>query len=252
MKEIPVTFKSHGKQIVGMLHLSNKKRSLIIIVCHGFMGSHIGVWYSYVELARELAKHGFAVLRFDFRGSGDSQGKFENQIIGVKLQDFDIALKFLSRFKSLDFNKVGVVGHSQGGAIANFAAGKHKNIKSLVEWATVADFELFPWWTRGWFTRLLKRGYYEAYGTHRIPSKIYKDMLKYKPLEAVKKLNIPILFIHGTKDKEVGLKHSVMLYKASNNSKLIKIKDADHLLSRQNHRERVVKETLTWFKKWLK
>ena len=164
MKEIPVTFKSHGKQIVGMLHLPDAKKSPVIIVCHGFMGSHIGAWYSYVELARTLVKSGFSVLRFDFRGSGDSQGEFENQTIGVKLEDFDSALKFLTRFKSLNLNKVGVIGHSQGGVIANFATSRHKNIKCLVEWSTVADFKLFPWWTKRWFTRLMKRGYYEAYG----------------------------------------------------------------------------------------
>lgn len=251
MKETPVTFKSHGKQIVGMLHLPHKTNAPVIIACHGFMGNHIGVWYSYVELARKLSENGFAVLRFDFRGSGDSEGKFEDQTIGAKLEDFDTALKFLSSYKSLNLTSVGIIGHSQGGVIANFAAIKHKNIKCLVEWATVADFELFTWWTKSWFKSVIKKGYH--YWIRRIPSKLYIDMRKYKPLDNIEKFKIPILFIHGTKDREVKLRHSLLLYKMANGpKKLIKIKNADHLFSEQSHREKVIKETVKWFKRWLK
>lgn len=253
MKEMPVIFKSRGKQIVGILHLPKKKNPPVIIMCHGFLGSHIGVWYSYVDLSRELAKKGFAVLRFDYRGSGDSEGKFENQTIKVKLEDFDNALKFLTQLKSLNLKKIGVVGHSQGGVIANFSAVKHQNIKCLVEWATVADFKLFPWWTRKWLSTVMKKGYYDAYGVRRVPIKLYLDMLKYKPLQAVKKNRIPILFIHGTQDREVGLRHSILLYKAANApKKLVKIKNADHLFSKQKHREKIINETVKWFKRWLK
>jgi alpha/beta superfamily hydrolase len=71
MVELPLAFKSEGKQVIGILHLPKKKKSPLIILSHGWSGNKLGAWNAFfVKAVREFSKNGFAVLRFDFRGSG--------------------------------------------------------------------------------------------------------------------------------------------------------------------------------------
>ena len=78
MKELPVSFKSEGKQLVGMLHLPDKKKAPCVIMCHGYQGNKFGNHKRvFVKTARYFAKNGIASLRFDFLGCGDSEGRPE-------------------------------------------------------------------------------------------------------------------------------------------------------------------------------
>ena len=49
----------------------------IIILCHGLTGDKVGNQKLLESLSRDLVAEGHSVLRFDFRGSGDSSGLFE-------------------------------------------------------------------------------------------------------------------------------------------------------------------------------
>ncbi|MBI2084780.1 MAG: alpha/beta fold hydrolase [Candidatus Aenigmarchaeota archaeon] len=252
MKEIPVTFKSHGKQIVGMLHLPNRKNAPVIIMCHGYFGSKEGAFYIFVDAAREFCRNGYAVFRFDYRGSGDSEGKFENQRIKTMSEDVDSSLKFLKTVKNIDLSKIGIVGHSKGGTIAILSARRYSNIKAVVAWATVSDYKKL-WWDEEWLKESLERGYTTKlmFG-YKEPARIFLDTFKYNILKEVGKLK-NILFIHGNNDLAVPFSHSRWLYNASRKpKKLVKIENADHLFVPQMHRKKVIKETLEWFKKWLK
>jgi exosortase A-associated hydrolase 1 len=77
VREIPVVFDCQGETLVGMVHLPGQPRSrgLLSIVAGGpqYRG---GVGRLQVQLARELAAHGVPVMRFDYRGLGDSEGCF--------------------------------------------------------------------------------------------------------------------------------------------------------------------------------
>ena len=76
--ETPVVFDSKGQQIVGMLHVPNGRgRFPGALLLHGFTGTKTESHRMFVKLSRRLAEHGIASLRFDFRGSGDSAGEFE-------------------------------------------------------------------------------------------------------------------------------------------------------------------------------
>lgn len=130
--ELPVTFKCKNQQIVGILHRPNdKEKHPAVILCHGLFSTKSEV--KYVKLARALCKNNFVVLRFDFRGCGDSEGKEEDYCFSSEIEDIGAALKFLLRQKYVDKNRIGLLGHSHGGASVVFAASKYeKFIKSLV------------------------------------------------------------------------------------------------------------------------
>ncbi len=88
------------------------------------------------QLAGTLAQRGFAVLRFDKRGIGQSGGRTES----VTLQDFsdDVlsAVRWLSKRKDVDKKRIALVGRGDGGSVAMIAARREGDIASLVLIAT--------------------------------------------------------------------------------------------------------------------
>ena len=75
-------------------------------------------------LADYLTRNGIIVLRFDDRGAGQSGGSFETSTIDDFSKDAISALEFLKQQKYVDKNKIGIIGHSEGGLVANLLAGQ--------------------------------------------------------------------------------------------------------------------------------
>ena len=96
--ESPVVFENKGQQIVGMLHLpEGRGRFPTALLLHGFTGTKVEAHRMFVKLSRALADHGIASLRFDYRGSGDSAGEFEDMTIRSEVADSLEAIKVLAR-----------------------------------------------------------------------------------------------------------------------------------------------------------
>ncbi|WP_439135224.1 hydrolase 1, exosortase A system-associated [Pseudomaricurvus sp.] len=75
--EEPLQFYCEGSHLYGVLHLpeGEPKQGVILIV--GGPQYRVGSHRQFVQLARSLSRAGIAVLRFDYRGMGDSEGAFE-------------------------------------------------------------------------------------------------------------------------------------------------------------------------------
>lgn len=77
VQEIPLVIDCQGSELIAMLHLPAKPqaRGMLSIVAGGpqYRG---GVCRMQVHMARHLAAAGVPVLRFDYRGLGDSEGRF--------------------------------------------------------------------------------------------------------------------------------------------------------------------------------
>ena len=58
-----------------------------VLLCHAFAEEKLWSHRVYVTFARELAALGYAVLRFDFRGEGDSDLEFEQATISTRIAD---------------------------------------------------------------------------------------------------------------------------------------------------------------------
>lgn len=67
-------FTCAGQRLVGVLHCPRRPRRLAVVIVVGGPQYRVGSHRHFVELARHLAEQGFAVLRFDYRGMGDSDG----------------------------------------------------------------------------------------------------------------------------------------------------------------------------------
>src|SRR6056297_1071986 len=86
--ELPLVFDCEGAQLAGILHRPRRPMSVgIVTVIAGGPQYRAGVGRNMVMMARELSSQGIAILRFDHRGLGDSDGEFRGfEHIGEDLQ----------------------------------------------------------------------------------------------------------------------------------------------------------------------
>lgn len=86
----------------------------------------------FLVLSDYLTRNKIAVLRFDDRGTAESTGN----IAGATSQDFatdvEAAVKYLKTRNEVDKNKIGLIGHSEGGIIAPIVASKNNSIAFIV------------------------------------------------------------------------------------------------------------------------
>ena len=78
------------------------------------------------QLARDLVNAGFIVVRYDKRGVGQSGGRAESVTIADYAEDARSVLLWLEKRKDVDKKRIGLVGHSEGAAVAMLAAGRER------------------------------------------------------------------------------------------------------------------------------
>jgi len=84
-------------------------------------------------IADYLTRNGIAVLRYDDRGVGKSEGDFGKAISTDFANDAIAAVEYLaSRKDVIDANKIGIAGHSEGGMIAPMAANKSESVSFII------------------------------------------------------------------------------------------------------------------------
>jgi len=86
----------------------------------------------FLVLADYLTKKGIAVLRFDDRGVGKSTGEFKTATTLDFAKDVQAGVAYLQTRKEIDKNKIGLVGHSEGGIIAPIVASQSKDVAFIV------------------------------------------------------------------------------------------------------------------------
>jgi dipeptidyl aminopeptidase/acylaminoacyl peptidase len=131
--QTPVSIPSDGLTLSGVLHIpegSSGKRLPAFLVLHGFMGSKDE---SHAEIqARMLEEFGYAALRFDMRGCGDSGGTRGFVLCMDQVADTRNALTFLAQRPEIDPQRIAVIGHSFGAAVAVYTGGVDERVAAVV------------------------------------------------------------------------------------------------------------------------
>ena len=79
-----------------------------------------------------LTRNGIAVLRYDDRGIGKSEGEFPKATTLDFVVDVLSAVQYLKTRKEIDSKKIGLIGHSEGGLIAPIVATKTDDVAFII------------------------------------------------------------------------------------------------------------------------
>src|SRR6187549_2852870 len=114
----PIHFGPADRQLFGWLHLpaEGAPRRTAVVLCHPFGQEFVLAHRAFHGLARQLAAAGFAVLRFDYFGTGDSWGDFAQADPEAWKHDITAALRTLQ--DRVDCDDVALVGMRLGGSLA--------------------------------------------------------------------------------------------------------------------------------------
>lgn len=128
-----VQFYSEGARLSGFLYLpsdrqENEKRRGIVL-CHGFSGIKELILPQY---AKSFAESGFAVLSFDYRGFGESDGQRGRIIWQEQIADIRNAVTYITTRPEVDEKRIGLWGTSYGGALAPYAFSLDERAKVCV------------------------------------------------------------------------------------------------------------------------
>lgn len=193
-------FLSKGKKLSAVLNGNNK--SAIIILAHGWTSSKDGK--SCILLEKTFNKIGIDTLRFDFYGHGESEGRLEDMTISIGVKNVIDAVKYA---KKSGYKNIGLFGSSFGGLCSTLAAAKIKLFVLLLK-SPVSDYRDIKWEKRG-----------EGF---------MREHKKYNAYKLAKKINCPVLIIHGIIDKDVPISQSEKLRKSLKNCKLIEVAGLTH------------------------
>ncbi|PLX63032.1 hydrolase 1, exosortase A system-associated [Sedimenticola selenatireducens] len=158
--ERPLTFDCRGEHLVAVLHnpSSESRRALLVVV--GGPQYRVGSNREFVLLSRKLAKSGYPVFRFDYRGMGDSEGDytgFEN------IQD-DIAAAIDSLQSSMSgVEEVVIWGLCDAATAASFYAASDPRVAGLVlanPWVRSEEGEARAFLKHYYIKRILSLGFW--------------------------------------------------------------------------------------------
>lgn len=86
----------------------------------------------FLVLSDYLTRKGIAVLRYDKRGIGKSEGSADDATTVDLASDAESAISYLKSRKDIDSGKIGIIGHSEGAMIAPSIAARSQVIPWMV------------------------------------------------------------------------------------------------------------------------
>ena len=231
-KDFPVEIAGAKGTLRGLLRLPQNLeggKCDMVIVCHG-LTSHKNT-ASLSLVVDSLQARGFASVRFDFNGHGQSDGDLIDMTVSSEVED---AKCILSYVESLPFvGSTGYVGHSQGGIVGGLVAPivGTKRIKCI---ALMAPGALIPFATRAgrfgttefdpanppdtiWWRKGKPLG--KAYVLDGQKIEVYEEAAKYEG---------PACIIHGSADKTVPLNYGEGYAKVMKDCEMHVLEGFDH------------------------
>lgn len=183
------------------------------------------------NIGKALTSKGFAVLRFDFTGLGESEGDFENTNFSGNVEDLVAAADFLKENYQAPTL---LVGHSLGGAAVIFAATEIESVKAIATIGAPSN----PNHVQHLFKSNLEE--IEASGKavvnlsgrdFTIKKQFLEDLESKSMQETAKNLRTALLVLHSPQDITVGIKNAEEIYLAARHPKsFVSLDGADHLL----------------------
>jgi uncharacterized protein len=176
------------------------------------------------EIADTLSRRGVAVLRLDDRGFGASTGDFASASSADFAEDIRAALAYLRGRPDIDGDRLGLVGHSEGGLIAPMVAATDPGLQGIVLVAGPAQTgrEIISYQQRYAIQHadgIRPEARDSAFFAAQEMLEEYADrqpwlryFLDHDPLSVARQVaGVPVLILHGETDRQVTVEQAEVL-----------------------------------------
>ena len=247
MKKIIIT--NRDKQgLSALLHEPTNQTNSIIILTHSFKGDKD---YQPImgDFSRHICSEGFAVLRFDCWGSGESDGEFINSSIETQVNDLKDVIQYV---KTLGYVNICLIGLSLGTTDSIMAYDE--SIKCIVMWSPVFQHQHLH---DDYKDEVLKNGYIIRKrnltgGEVKCGKKMWQSFADVKPYLRLKELQCPVLAIIGSNDDHITeTKAKEFMYMIPAQNELIVIDGGDHDFLINEAKKKAMEHTTDFIKEHL-
>lgn len=256
-----ITIRHNNQDITATLHYPNQQLSEcgkspcrwpVVVICHGFVGSRIGVDRLFVGAARTLAGAGYMVLRFDYIGCGESTGDYGSEGLGSMVGQTRRVLDYVTALDCVDSNRVVLLGHSLGGAVSILTAAEDKRVKSLVLWSAVANplHDIVKIVGEDAYLSAIQTGVSDHLG-YGLRTHFFESLSHFSPTLRIREFSGDVLLVHGTNDEIIPPEYSKLYQKlawqrASGQCDLEEVEGADHTYSSKAAKDSAIHITRQW------
>ncbi|MBO6730834.1 MAG: bifunctional alpha/beta hydrolase/OsmC family protein [Maricaulis sp.] len=204
------------------------------------------------RIARQLAAHGYAVLRFDFTGLGHSEGDFANTNFSSNVEDLLAAARFVeSEYAPPDL----LIGHSLGGAAVIAAASALPGIRAVATLGAPSDAAHVAHQFGDSIDKIEDEGIAEVSLGGRpftIKRQFLEDIQGHTLEDTLANLRKPLLIAHSPTDATVGIDNASRLFLAAKHPKsFVSLDGADHLLTREEDAVFAADIIASWAQKYV-
>jgi uncharacterized protein len=268
LNETWLCFEVDAQRCHGMLHLPLEPQTQstpCVLLLHGFTGQALEPHRFFIHIARALAKQGIAAFRFDYRGSGNSEGDFSEMTAQRELEDARAALRLLESRPELDRARFGLLGLSMGGMVAALTAGvesfkalsllaptKPQHMLGVVRQAKTeseinalfdAEFagSQFPPTIRFNSSRKVL-----DFGGNPVSSAFFKGLLKLDSVASAATHQGASIVIHGSDDQTVPVSIG-QEYANALKTKVLEIAGGNHTFDDLEHQDQVIQAVLEFY-----
>lgn len=241
---------SQGRRLAGRLDLPDTTVRGFAVHAHCFTCSKDGL--AAFHLGKALSQAGVAMLRFDFSGLGDSQGRFSDVTFSDWVADYVAAARCLAEHHGVPRL---LLGHSLGGAIAIAAAQELPDAAAI---ATIgAPFEPATVIRQfGEHVELIRQqGQAQvklAGRSFTITRALLEDLEAQRQEPRVRELRRPLLVLHSPLDATVPIEEAGKIFQAALHPKsFVSLDRADHLLTRPTDTQWLANMICAWVAPYL-
>ena len=173
-------YQLHGELVMPLTAdaANNPAPAIVFLVGSGPNSSHQSLYADFVRenLEALFLNHGIALLYFDKRGIGLSEGRWHRTDLFERADDARSAVRALSQHPGIDGNRIGVVGHSQGGTVAQLLGAMYGDSLAFVASLAAPTYDTERRLTHEYYSRFLCEGDPEAEAMDRAQKKAISDL----------------------------------------------------------------------------
>jgi exosortase A-associated hydrolase 2 len=138
MTETPFLFPNGRYSLFGVLHSPAAVSGMpAFVFCHPFGEEKLWTHRVFVSFARQLARRGHPVLRFDYMGNGDSEGHFGETSLTSIQSDVRCAMAQVKELTGA--TKLNLLGLRFGAMVASLVAESATDVERLILWAPIVN-----------------------------------------------------------------------------------------------------------------